>query len=117
MHEGRMSLYHSHIIWLTCIEERLKLINRLKRRKDKGLKKLLFVCLEWSINHIKLQKLKGERAQQIIAKKVCWVVCFLFSLLNKTVEFQISLTVAEGNVHSGLNMLLQILLAHSHLSD
>jgi len=37
-------------------DERSKLINRLK-----GL--VFSVCLEWSIKHVKLQKLKRQRAQ------------------------------------------------------
>lgn len=55
---------------------------------------------------------QNESMNKIIAKKVCWVVWFLFSLLNKKVDFQISITV-EGNLHSELHMLHQALSAHN----
>lgn len=47
-----------------------------------------------------------ESMNNIITKKVCCVVWILFSLLNINVAVQISLTVAEGYMHSGLNMSL-----------
>lgn len=93
------------IILLTYVDEGSKLINR-----SKGLG--FSVCLEHQAHQAPEVK-RTESMNKIIAKKVCWVVWGLFSLLNKGVDFQTSLTVAEGNMHGGLNTLLQTLSAHN----
>lgn len=90
-------------ILLMYAEERSKLINRLK-----GL------CFLWNRASSTLSyRSQNESMNKIIAKKVCWVVWFLFSLLNKKVDFQISVKVEEGNLHSELHMLCQALSAHN----